>query len=54
MTLRAEVDAPSASLAAFVAATLQAVTKLRGAVEFVATGALPDDGRVIVDERPVG
>ena len=31
---------------------LQAVTKLRGRVEFVAKGALPSDGKTIADERP--
>jgi len=36
-----------------VAATLQAVTKLRGLVEFVAPGTLPNDGKTIADERPV-
>jgi phenylacetate-CoA ligase len=28
------------------------VTKMRGAVEFVAPGTLPNDGKVIADERP--
>ena len=36
-----------------VAATLQAVTKLKGAVKLVAPGTLPNDGKVIADERPV-
>jgi phenylacetate-CoA ligase len=51
MTLRAE--APPA-MAEALAATLQAVTRLRGAVETVAPGSLPNDGKVIADERPVG
>ena len=34
-----------------VAATLPAVTKLRGEVDFVAPGSLPNDGKVIADER---
>ena len=34
--------------------TLQLVTKLRGAVELVAPASLPNDGKVIADERPVG
>ncbi|MDE2363348.1 MAG: AMP-binding protein [Hyphomicrobiales bacterium] len=34
--------------------TLQSVTKLRGAVEIVAAGSLPNDGKVIADERPAG
>jgi phenylacetate-CoA ligase len=33
---------------------VQAVTKLKGAVTLVAPGALPNDGKVIADERPVG
>jgi phenylacetate-CoA ligase len=54
MTLMAECAAPEASLEAAVAATLQSVTKLKGAVKLVAPGALPNDGKVIADERPVG
>jgi len=30
---------------------LQSVTKLKGAVKLVALGVLPNDGRVIADER---
>jgi phenylacetate-CoA ligase len=37
-----------------VAATLRAVTKLRGAVTLVPIGALPNDGKVIADERGLG
>jgi phenylacetate-CoA ligase len=54
MTLMAECSAPDAALAAAVAASLQSVTKLKGAVTLVAPGALPNDGKVIADERPVG
>jgi len=54
MTLMAECAAPDAALAAAVAASLQSVTKLKGAVTLVAPGALPNDGKVIADERPVG
>jgi phenylacetate-CoA ligase len=54
MTLMAECAAPDASLAEAVAATLQSVTKLRGDVKLVSPGALPNDGKVIADERPVG
>ena len=54
MVLRAETAAPGADLREAVAATLIAATKLRGAVELVAPGSLPNDGRVIADERPVG
>jgi len=52
MTLKAETATPSPALAKAVAATMQAVTKLRGHVEFVARGALPNDGKTIADERP--
>jgi len=51
MTLMAECTAPDAALEAAVAATLQSVTKLKGAVKLVALGALPNDGKVIADER---
>jgi phenylacetate-CoA ligase len=51
MTLMAECDTRDASLEAAVAATLQSVTKLKGAVKLVAPGALPNDGKVIADER---
>ncbi|SFV09973.1 phenylacetate-CoA ligase [Methylobacterium sp. 174MFSha1.1] len=54
MTLRAEAGAGAAALAEVVAETLRAVTKLRGTVEIVAPGSLPNDGKVIADERPVG
>ena len=53
MTLRVEAPA-AAGLAEAVAASLQAVTRLRGAVEIVPFGSLPNDGKVIADERPVG
>ena len=51
MTLMAETAAPDAVLETAVAATLQSVTKLKGAVRLVAPGALPNDGKVIADER---
>ncbi|MGD0722284.1 MAG: AMP-binding protein [Roseiarcus sp.] len=54
MTLRAETAEATEELRTAVAATLATLTKLRGAVELVAPGSLPDDGRVIADERPVG
>jgi phenylacetate-CoA ligase len=52
MRLRAEA-APAPGLAEAVAASLQAETRLRGAVELVSPGTLPNDGKVIADERPV-
>src|SRR5688572_355343 len=54
MTLRAECASPGSGLEADVAASLQSLTKLKGAVAFVAPGSLPNDGKVISDERPVG
>lgn len=51
MTLNAESASSDASLAEAVAATLQSVTKLKGAVRLVAHGSLPNDGKVIADER---
>jgi phenylacetate-CoA ligase len=54
MTLKAECAAPAPALRASVATTLRAVTKLGGEVELVAPGSLPNDGKVIADERPVG
>jgi phenylacetate-CoA ligase len=50
MTLRAEAEG-DAGLKAKLAETLQAVTKLKGEVEIVAPGSLPNDGKVIADER---
>jgi phenylacetate-CoA ligase len=54
MILAAECGSQRAGLAEEVAASLQAVTKLKGAVEIVAPGSLPNDGKIIADERPVG
>jgi phenylacetate-CoA ligase len=54
MTLRAETKKPGDALKAAVAESLQALTKLRGKVEFVEPGKLPDDGKTVADERPVG
>jgi len=51
MTLMAECAPAPAGLAEAVATTLQAVTKLRGEVRLVAAGALPNDGKVIADQR---
>ncbi|MCA1401015.1 AMP-binding protein [Bradyrhizobium sp. BRP56] len=51
MTLRAECAWAPDALLSEVAATLRAVTKLGGTVELVGTGSLPNDGKVIADER---
>jgi phenylacetate-CoA ligase len=54
MTLSAECQNAGAGLGDAVAETLQSVTKLKGTVKLVAPGSLPNDGKVIADERPVG
>jgi phenylacetate-CoA ligase len=54
MTLRAEYAGPPTGIADAVAETLQSVTKVRGQVSLVAPGSLPNDGKVIADDRPVG
>ncbi|HEV7370865.1 phenylacetate--CoA ligase family protein [Arenibaculum sp.] len=51
MTLQVEAPAAGGGLAEAVAETLRAVTKLRGEVEVVAPGTLPNDGKVIDDRR---
>jgi phenylacetate-CoA ligase len=51
MTLMAECRPAPEGLAAAVAATLQSVTRLRGEVLLVDAGTLPNDGKVIADER---
>jgi len=51
MTLRCECAAPSEALRDAVVSTLRAVTKLGGNVEWTTPGSLPNDGKVIADER---
>ncbi|MCK1483017.1 MULTISPECIES: AMP-binding protein [unclassified Bradyrhizobium] len=51
MTLKAETAAANDALRDEIAGTLRAVTKLGGEVELVRPGALPNDGKVIADER---
>ena len=51
MTLLAESPASDAALERAIAASLQSVTKLKGAVKLVAPGSLPNDGKIIADER---
>jgi phenylacetate-CoA ligase len=53
MTLKAECASAAEGLVEKVGETLQAATKIRGRVEIVAPGSLPNDGKVISDERPV-
>ncbi len=54
MNLKCEVDSPAVNLADAVAASLQSVTTLRGSVELVAAGSLPNAGKVIDDGREHG
>ena len=51
MTLKCECGSPGEALRTAIAATLRTVTKLGGGVELVAPGSLPNDGKVIADER---
>jgi phenylacetate-CoA ligase len=53
MTLNAEASGATDGLAQALAESLQAVSKVRGNVKLVAPGTLPNDGKVIVDERGV-
>ncbi|MCB5175119.1 phenylacetate--CoA ligase family protein [Microvirga lenta] len=51
MTLSAETDAASEDLAQGIAASVHSIMKLKGQVSLVAPGSLPNDGKVIADER---
>ena len=51
MTLAAECAVPASGVEGAVAASLQAVTKLKGRVQLIAPGTLPNDGKIIADER---
>lgn len=51
MTLLAEAPDTGDDLAAQVEASLQSITKLKGRVSLVVPGSLPNDGKVIADER---
>jgi phenylacetate-CoA ligase len=54
MTLLAESGIPDDALSAAISETLQSVTKVKGEVKLVAPNTLPNDGKTISDERPVG
>ena len=54
MLLRAECSAAPEGLAEALATSLREVTKLRGEVELLAPGELPNDGKVIEDARKIG
>jgi phenylacetate-CoA ligase len=51
MTLKAEAANPDTTLREAVNTTLRSVTKLGGTVDWVAPRSLPNDGKVIADER---
>jgi len=51
MTLKCEVKERPAGLAEAIVASIRDVSKLRGEVEFVSPGSLPNDGKVIDDMR---
>ncbi len=51
MTLKAECGRRSDSLAEAITQTLRTVTKMKGGVELVAPGDLPNDGLIIADLR---
>ncbi len=54
MTLRCEVKERPAGLAEAIVQSIREVTKLRGEVELVNPGSLPNDGKVIEDLRKYG
>ena len=51
MTLKCEAKERPAGLEQAIVASIREVTKLRGEVELVAPGSLPNDGKVIEDRR---
>jgi phenylacetate-CoA ligase len=51
MVLKCECASPAEALREAIASTLRAVTKLGGSIEFANPGSLPNDGKVIADER---
>jgi phenylacetate-CoA ligase len=51
MTLMVESASHGVDFASALSATLQSVTRLRGEVQLVPPGSLPNDGKVIADER---
>ena len=51
MTLKVEVANPAEGLATRIGEAIRDVTKLRGQVELVGVGSLPNDGKIIEDAR---
>jgi phenylacetate-CoA ligase len=54
MTLKCEAAKTYSNLGAAIVATIRDVTQLRGEVELVGLGTLPNDGKVIEDLRKYG
>lgn len=54
MTFKAESASQDAEMAARVGEAVQQATKLKSGVELVAPGTLPNDGKVIADDRSYG
>jgi phenylacetate-CoA ligase len=54
MTLRAEAAGTDPALATAVADSVQQLTKLKADIQLVGMGTLPNDGKVIADERTYG
>ena len=53
ITLQAEVDSLPEGLEPELVESIRTICKLRGAVEFLAPGQLPNDGKIIDDQRPL-
>ena len=51
MTLRVETEGNLDGLSTRIEEAIRDVTKLRGQVEIVALGSLPNDGKIIEDAR---
>jgi phenylacetate-CoA ligase len=51
MTLRSECASPSDALRDQLSSTLRTIAELGANVELVGRGSLPNDGKVIADER---
>ena len=54
MTLKCEVRRDAPGLAEAIVASIRDITKLRGEVQFMVPGSLPNDGKVIEDVRKYG
>lgn len=52
MTLRVEAEANAQGLSERIEEAIREVTKLRGQVEIVEPGSLPNDGKIISRRRP--